>query len=53
MNRHLHANATMTFLRRLKMKAPMKIEKLLTDNGSQFTDCFTSKNKAPSDQRHG
>ncbi len=36
------------FLRRLKMKASMKIEKLLTDNGSQFTDRFTSKNKTPS-----
>ena len=36
------------FLRRLKTKAPMKIETLLTDNGSQFTDRFTSKNKVPS-----
>ncbi|MGA8277036.1 MAG: integrase core domain-containing protein, partial [Rhodanobacteraceae bacterium] len=28
--------------------APMKIEKLLTDNGSQFTDRFTAKGKQPS-----
>lgn len=36
------------FLRRLHQAAPMRIEKLLTDNGSQFTDRFTSKNKTPS-----
>jgi len=35
------------FLRRLHAVAPMKIEKLLTDNGSQFTDRFTSKTKEP------
>ena len=33
------------FLRRVKQAAPMKIVKLLTDNGSQFTDRFTSKKK--------
>lgn len=36
------------FLRRLHAAAPMKIEKLLTDNGSQFTDRFTTKAKQPS-----
>ncbi len=36
------------FLRRLQRTAPMKIVKLLTDHGSQFTDRFTSKNKTPS-----
>src|SRR5665213_781835 len=36
------------FLRRLQGAAPMKIEKLLTDNGSQFTDRFTAKGKEPS-----
>ncbi|MEO6967289.1 MAG: integrase core domain-containing protein, partial [Rhodanobacteraceae bacterium] len=36
------------FLRRLKRAAPMKIEKVLTDNGSQFTDRFTGKGKQPS-----
>jgi transposase InsO family protein len=36
------------FLRRLHAAAPMKIVKLLTDNGSQFTDRFTCKGKKPS-----
>jgi len=35
------------FLRRLSAHAPMKITKLLTDNGSQFTDRFTSRTKVP------
>lgn len=35
------------FLRRLCAAAPMKIVKLLTDNGSQFTDRFTAKSKKP------
>jgi transposase InsO family protein len=35
------------FLRRVKQAAPMKILKVLTDNGSQFTDRFTSKEKRP------
>ena len=33
------------FLRRLKKVAPMNIKKILTDNGSQFTDRFTSKGR--------
>ena len=33
------------FLRRLKRAAPMVIQKVLTDNGSQFTDRFTSASK--------
>ena len=36
------------FLRRLGQAAAFKITTLLTDNGSQFTDRFTSKGKAPS-----
>ena len=36
------------FLRRLHRAAPMKITIILTDNGSQFTDRFTSRNKLPS-----
>ena len=36
------------FLRRLRAASPIKIVKLLTDNGSQFTDRFTSKKKEPS-----
>ena len=38
------------FLRRLHAAAPMKIVKLLTDNGSQFTDRFTGKTKEPTGQ---
>jgi transposase-like protein len=38
------------FLRRLIQVAPMKVQKVLTDNGSQFTDRFTSKAKQPSGQ---
>ena len=36
------------FLRRLNKAAPMHIKTILTDNGSQFTDRFTSKKKTPS-----
>ena len=36
------------FLWRLYQAAPMKISKLLTDNGSQFTDRFTGKAKKAS-----
>lgn len=35
------------FLRRLRAEAPMQIKKVLTDNGSQFTDRFTARNKRP------
>ncbi len=38
------------FLRRLKRVAPIKIQTVLTDNGSQFTDRFTNKNKQVSGQ---
>ena len=38
------------FLRRVAKACPFKITKLLTDNGSQFTDRFTSKGKEPSGQ---
>ena len=38
------------FLRRLKQAAPMKIKTILTDNGSQFTDRFTSTTRVPSGQ---
>ena len=39
-----------TFLRRLKLPSPIRIIKLLTDNGSQFTDRFTTKDRKPSGQ---
>ena len=49
---HIYADqsdaSSVNFLERLHEAAPMKITKLLTDNGSQFTDRFTSKKRAPS-----
>ena len=39
--------SSVDFLNRLERAAPMKIGKLLTDNGSQFTDRFTSKKREP------
>ena len=42
------ATSSTDFLRRLQRATPMKIEKLLTDNGSQFTDRFTGKRKESS-----
>ena len=38
------------FLRRLHQTAPMLISKVLTDNGSQFTDRFTSRQRVPSNE---
>ena len=40
--------SSVDFLRRLQRVAPMKIKNTLTDNGSQFTDRFTSKTRTPS-----
>ncbi len=39
--------SSVDFLRRVKEACPVKIEKILTDNGTQFTDRFTSKDKQP------
>jgi transposase InsO family protein len=36
------------FLHRVTQACPVKIKTLLTDNGTQFTDRFTSKKKEPS-----
>jgi transposase InsO family protein len=38
------------FLRRLHEACPVKIVKLLTDNGTQFTDRFRKKDRQPSGQ---
>ena len=38
------------FLRRLKQVAPMKIQKILTDNLSQFSDRFTARDKRATGQ---
>ena len=40
-------DSSVDFLERLHEAAPMKITQLLTDNGSQFTDRFTSKQREP------
>jgi transposase InsO family protein len=40
--------SSVDFLRRLKLASPIKISKILTDNGSQFTDRFATKDKKPS-----
>jgi transposase InsO family protein len=49
---HLYADqslqSSVDFLHRLVRAAPMKVVKLLTDNGTPFTDRFTAKNKTPS-----
>jgi transposase InsO family protein len=49
---HIYGDMTdcssVDFLRRLKLASPIKISKILTDNGSQFTDRFTTKDKKPS-----
>lgn len=49
---HIYDNQTqessVDFLNRVVEKFPIKIEKILTDNGTQFTDRFTSKEKQPS-----
>jgi transposase InsO family protein len=37
--------SSVDFLRKIDAAAPMKIEELLTDNGSQFTDRFISNKK--------
>ncbi len=49
---HIYADQTeqrsVDFLHRVQQAAPMKIQKVLTDNGSQFTDRFTCRDKQPS-----
>lgn len=44
--------SSVDFLERLHDAAPMKISKVLTDNGSQFTDRFTCKTREPSGKHH-
>lgn len=51
---HIYGDMTdkssVDFLRPLKIASPIKITKILTDNGSQFTNRFSMKNKTPSSQ---
>jgi transposase InsO family protein len=42
--------SSVDFLARLQAACPFMIKIILTDNGTQFTDRFTSKNKVPSEQ---
>ena len=44
------AASSTDFLRRLHEACPVKIVKLLTDNGTQFTDRFRKKDRQPSGQ---
>jgi transposase InsO family protein len=49
---HIYGDMTeassVDFLRRLKQASPIRISKILIDNGSQFTDRFATKVKKPS-----
>jgi transposase InsO family protein len=45
-------DSAVNFLERVHEAAPMAITKVLTDNGSQFTDRFTSKARQPSGRHH-
>lgn len=49
---HIYADMTdkssVGFLHRLKSASPIRISKILTDDGSQFADRFASKGKKPS-----
>jgi transposase InsO family protein len=44
------SHSSVDFLRRLKLASPIKITKILADNGSQFNDRFAMKDKKPSGQ---
>jgi transposase InsO family protein len=49
---HIYGDMTdkssVDFLRRLKLASPIKIARILSDNGSPFTDRFATKDKKPS-----
>ena len=44
--------SAMDFLERLHEAAPMRIDKVLTDNGAFFTDRFQRKSRTPSGRHH-
>lgn len=46
----MRVKISVDFLRRLKLPSPIKIIKLLTDNGLQFTDRYTKKDTKPGSQ---
>ena len=41
-------SSSVDFLRKLKIASPINITKILTNNGSQFTDRLAMKDKKPS-----
>ena len=45
--RRLTETSSVDFLRRLKLTSHIKISKILTDNGSQFTDRIATMDKMP------
>jgi transposase InsO family protein len=49
---HIYDNqseaSSLDFLKRLQAACPVRIRTILTDNGAQFTDRFTSRTKQPS-----
>jgi transposase InsO family protein len=49
---HIHDNqseaSSLDFLKRLQAACPIRIRTVLTDNGTQFIDRFTSRQKQPS-----
>jgi hypothetical protein len=47
LRRH-NGKSSVDFLRRLKLASPIKISKILINNGAEFTDRFASKDKKPS-----
>jgi IS30 family transposase len=49
---HIYDNqseaSSLDFLKRLQAACPIRIRTILTDNGTPFTDRFTSRQKQPS-----
>jgi transposase InsO family protein len=48
----METESALDFVNRLHKAAPMRIVKLLTDNGACFTDRFQRKSRTPSGKHH-
>ena len=48
----METTSAVDFVNRLHEAAPMRIDKLLTDNGACFTDRFQRKSRTPSGKHH-
>ena len=48
----MEAASAVDFLNRLHAAAPMRVDKVLTDNGACFTDRFQRKSRTPSGKHH-